>query len=186
MANKSRQLPLVIDIPAPCAADWNGMPGDERVRHCAVCDKDVHSLSELSAAGIASLLERGNVCLRLRIEADGSVVHRRRRSNGRAARIVATAALAAMAACGKQTQGSPPLPANEATAAPANAVAPATTVEPDTSALPAVIGSAASPPPPVPSGKPPRGQHIMGTRPRFDEPPGAAAPVEKAAGKVED
>jgi hypothetical protein len=39
-----------IRIASPCAADWNAMTGDERVRHCGACKKDVFNLSALTLA----------------------------------------------------------------------------------------------------------------------------------------
>jgi hypothetical protein len=138
MPERFRQLPIALDIPAPCAADWDFMVGGAKVRHCAHCNKDVHTLSELSEARIVALLERGDVCVRLRVAPDGAVVHRARNRSLRAARVVATAALAALAACSEhepasehaimETQmpvtaadaGVPP-PANALTAAPASA-----------------------------------------------------------------
>ena len=103
MAKNLRQLPIVVDLPKPCAANWETMAGGEQVRHCALCDKDVHLLS---AARVAALLERG-ACVRFEVASDGAVIHRGWKP-GRAARVVATAALTALAACGKQMGGAPP------------------------------------------------------------------------------
>ncbi len=114
MAKSIRQLPIVIDIPTPCAADWEAMTGNAHVRHCALCDKDVHALSELSEAQAVSLLERRDVCVRLQVAPDGAVVHRDRKPASRAARVVATAALAALAACGNQE----PATENQVTGSP--------------------------------------------------------------------
>lgn len=107
MAKNVRQLPIVIDLPSPCEADWEAMAGGGQVRHCALCDKDVHLLSRLSATRVAALLESG-ACVRFEVASDGAVIHRGWKP-GRAARVVATAALAALAACGKQLGGAPPV-----------------------------------------------------------------------------
>src|SRR4051812_47184360 len=42
-----RSLPLLdrITIASPCTASWDDMAGDDRVRFCASCQKDVYNLS---------------------------------------------------------------------------------------------------------------------------------------------
>jgi len=73
-----RSLPLLdnLRIASPCNADWAGMTGDERVRHCAQCDKDVYNLSEMTAEDAEALLreKNGNLCARLYRRADGTVI----------------------------------------------------------------------------------------------------------------
>jgi len=152
MAKSIRQLPLVIDIPTPCQADWNAMTGDARVRHCALCNKDVHALSELDEANVVSLLERGDVCVRLQVESDGAIAAKDRQPGRRAARVVATAALAALAACsapdpiGETHSTGAPLAPPEQTSAQ---VAP-TSSAPVIATAPTLTGapSAAAPKPP--------------------------------------
>lgn len=98
----SRRLPIAIDIPAPCSEAWESMVGNERTRHCARCDKQIHNLSVLSEAEIAELASRADVCVSLEVKRDGTLVTAdpapgERRAG--AGRVVLTAALTALAAC---------------------------------------------------------------------------------------
>lgn len=54
------------------------MAGDDRTRHCALCRRTVHSLSEMTAEEAAALLRESGepVCVRFRRGADGAVVTR--------------------------------------------------------------------------------------------------------------
>ncbi len=65
-----------IEIAAPCPAAWADMAGDDRVRHCGLCDKNVFDLSRLTAQEAVDLLQRteGRVCVRLYRRADGTVL----------------------------------------------------------------------------------------------------------------
>ena len=109
MASRSLHLPVLIDIPEPCSEDWNELSGDERARHCKRCSKDVHSLSALTEAQIVELVARDNVCISLEIDREGSLVSAepKARAPGRASRVLLTAALTALAACGHRAGGSP-------------------------------------------------------------------------------
>lgn len=109
MASPSLHLPVVLDIPEPCSEDWNGLSGDERARHCKRCSKDVHNLSALTEAQIVELVSRDNVCVSLEITREGSLVSAdaKSRGPGRVGRVLMTAALTALAACGHRTGGSP-------------------------------------------------------------------------------
>jgi len=77
-----RQLPLAnVLIASPCDVPWTSMVGDERVRHCASCKKDVHNLSAMTRdeidAFLASQVE-GSCgllpCISLFQRADGTVL----------------------------------------------------------------------------------------------------------------
>jgi hypothetical protein len=71
-----------IQIAKPCAAKWEEMTGDERVRRCALCTLDVYNLSQMTRDAAESLLaERavrengvGRTCVRLWRRADGTVI----------------------------------------------------------------------------------------------------------------
>jgi hypothetical protein len=72
-------LPLLdsVRIAAPCSARWEEMTGDERVRHCAQCDLDVHNLSAMTldeAEGVLQGLAKGRVCARFFRRADGTIL----------------------------------------------------------------------------------------------------------------
>jgi hypothetical protein len=60
------RLPVLdnIRIASPCAADWNAMTGDERVRHCGACKKDVFNLSALTRDEAELLIreKHGDLC----------------------------------------------------------------------------------------------------------------------------
>jgi len=63
----------------PCSEPWTSMQGDERVRHCGACERDVYDLSamtELEAE--VRLLNASDVtpCIRYARDLDGHVVHR--------------------------------------------------------------------------------------------------------------
>jgi len=65
-----------IKIASPCAADWEQMEGDDRVRFCAECKKNVFNLSAMTRRDAEALLQEtnGNVCTRLYRRADGTVL----------------------------------------------------------------------------------------------------------------
>jgi hypothetical protein len=71
-------LPLLsrIRVASPCHERWDQMSGDERVRHCASCDKDVYDLSEMTSAEAEELLANVGeaACVRLHRRADGTVI----------------------------------------------------------------------------------------------------------------
>lgn len=83
-----------LRIDRPCPAAWDAMPGDDRSRHCAACDRPVHDLSALTAAEAAELLA-GPVtpCVRVHRRADGSVVTHDAAGRGR--RVLTRVLLAA-------------------------------------------------------------------------------------------
>lgn len=73
-----RALPILeeVRIASPCHAAWDEMIGDERVRYCGHCKKDVYNLSDMSRGEAASFLaEQGEgVCIRLYWRRDGTVL----------------------------------------------------------------------------------------------------------------
>lgn len=60
----------------PCPASWEGMVGDDTVRHCALCEKNVYDFSGLTALEAAQLLHdrEGDVCARLHRRRDGRLI----------------------------------------------------------------------------------------------------------------
>jgi hypothetical protein len=138
-----------VAIAAPCTADWNAMKGDDRVRFCGSCQKNVYNLSAMTRTDAERLVEKHDgptPCVRLYKRKDGTVitndcpVGRKRR---RVRRIIAASigggllAAGAMLArwrsspCGMMTQGEMMRP-----------------VAVDTTPT---MGSVAMPPPPMPS-----------------------------------
>lgn len=66
-----------IRIESPCTASWANMKGDERVRHCGDCNKNVFNLSAMTEAQGAALLAAdsgGELCVRFYQRADGTVM----------------------------------------------------------------------------------------------------------------
>jgi hypothetical protein len=75
---RRRALPLLerIAIETPCRERWERMGGDERVRRCARCHRDVYDLALMTHAEIETLFVKagGVPCVRLRRRPDGRVV----------------------------------------------------------------------------------------------------------------
>ena len=69
-------LPVLpqVRINTPCHADWDSMAGDAQKRFCGSCQKHVHDLSQLDAESASELLAKRDICIRVRRNADGSVV----------------------------------------------------------------------------------------------------------------
>lgn len=63
------------DLSSPCPARWSDMRGDDRVRHCDACQKNVYNLTAMPTEEAEALLaEEGGRCLRLYRRADGTVL----------------------------------------------------------------------------------------------------------------
>ena len=77
-AKARAKLPVLpnIQVATPCHADWNQMVGDDRVRHCASCDKDVFNLSAMTReqAEAVILAKAGNLCARYYQRHDGTIL----------------------------------------------------------------------------------------------------------------
>ncbi|MCB9598250.1 MAG: hypothetical protein H6719_36390 [Sandaracinaceae bacterium] len=72
-----RKLSLdVIDVPDPCPEPWDGMKGDDKVRFCGLCEKNVFHLSNMTRDDANELLAQatGEICVRFYRRADGTVV----------------------------------------------------------------------------------------------------------------
>jgi hypothetical protein len=65
-------------IASPCRADWRAMAGDDTVRFCGECQLNVYNISNMTADEAATLIERadGRLCVRLYKRADGTVITR--------------------------------------------------------------------------------------------------------------
>ena len=91
-----------VRVASPCGEDWELMTGDERVRHCGRCDKDVYNLSGMPADAAEALLREAGepLCVRFYRRADGTLLsgdcsvgaRKRRRRKGVVAAILAGAA----------------------------------------------------------------------------------------------
>lgn len=65
-----------LRIASPCRADWDEMSGDERVRFCGQCEKNVYNLSAMSRAEAEALVleKEGRLCVRFYQREDGTVL----------------------------------------------------------------------------------------------------------------
>ena len=56
-----------VQIASPCKADWDKMDGDERVRHCQLCNLNVFNISEMTTDEAVKLLQNktGRLCIQL-------------------------------------------------------------------------------------------------------------------------
>jgi hypothetical protein len=89
-----RSLPLLdnLEVAAPCKAKWDDMAGDDRVRFCAHCSKNVFNVSAMPRAEAEAMLAGSteNLCVRFYRRPDGTVlsgncpvgVRRRKRRRG--------------------------------------------------------------------------------------------------------
>jgi hypothetical protein len=69
-----RRLELV-EIASPCEVPWISMRGDERVRFCGTCKKNVYNVAGMSRDEAEALIgESTQLCLRLMKRADGTVI----------------------------------------------------------------------------------------------------------------
>jgi hypothetical protein len=121
MGGNRKGLPMLdnLSIAAPCRASWDQMVGDEHVRFCGQCEKNVYNLSSLPREEAEALLaaKEGKMCVRLFKREDGTVltsdcpvgVKKRRRRRAALAAVGGSvmAAVAAMGLESRPTVGSP-------------------------------------------------------------------------------
>jgi hypothetical protein len=72
-------LPVLLEnlrVAAPCKADWDEMSGDDRVRFCGGCEKNVYNLSAMTRADAEALVREreGRLCVRFYRRQDGTVL----------------------------------------------------------------------------------------------------------------
>src|SRR5262245_32206753 len=67
-----------IKVATPCKASWEGMQGDERVRFCSLCRRNVYNISEMSRADATALIStsENRTCIRYYRRRDGTVMTR--------------------------------------------------------------------------------------------------------------
>jgi hypothetical protein len=66
-----------LRIASPCKASWDEMVGDDRVRFCGQCAKNVYNVAGMTRDEAYGLLREntgGSVCMRLYKRADGTVL----------------------------------------------------------------------------------------------------------------
>jgi hypothetical protein len=75
---EAHRLPILgaLRVASPCSARWDDMKGDERVRFCASCGKNVYDPSEMTSEE-AEVLLRANAelpCVRFYRRKDGTIL----------------------------------------------------------------------------------------------------------------
>jgi hypothetical protein len=77
-AKQRAKLPVLqnIRVASPCRADWNAMTGDDRVRACGDCNKNVYNISELTREEAEALIvaKEGRLCVRYFERHDGTIL----------------------------------------------------------------------------------------------------------------
>src|SRR5262245_18296403 len=77
-AQRRARLPVLdnIRVASPCNAEWETMIGDDRVRHCGACDKQVYNLSEMTRDEAQALIvaREGRLCIRYYQRKDGTIL----------------------------------------------------------------------------------------------------------------
>lgn len=65
-----------VRIATPCTASWDGMVGDDRVRHCGQCDLNVYNVTAMSRDEAERLIvaREGRLCMRVYQRADGTIL----------------------------------------------------------------------------------------------------------------
>jgi len=77
-----------VAIASPCAASWDDMVGDDQVRHCGACDKDVFNLTHMTREDAERVIvaAQGKLCARYFRRADGTILTSNCTVGARAAR----------------------------------------------------------------------------------------------------
>jgi len=73
----SMVIPLdQVKIASPCSAEWSKMEGDEKIRFCSECKKNVYNLSSMNRSEAEEFLHEleGVSCVRLFRRGDGTVI----------------------------------------------------------------------------------------------------------------
>ncbi len=77
-AKARSKLPVLdnIRVASPCTADWSKMTGNERVRHCGDCKKNVFNISEMTRDEAEALIvaTEGRLCVRYFQRHDGTIL----------------------------------------------------------------------------------------------------------------
>lgn len=65
-----------VKVASPCSADWGKMQGDERVRFCSECKKNVYNISALSREEAENFVLNlmGDTCIRIYRRDDGTLI----------------------------------------------------------------------------------------------------------------
>jgi hypothetical protein len=109
-ARAKARLPVLdnLRVASPCTADWAQMTGDDRVRACASCQKNVYNLSELTRDEAEALIleKNGDLCGRYFQRKDGTILLKDCEvgvSRNRKRRFIAAGAVALLGGAGALT-----------------------------------------------------------------------------------
>jgi hypothetical protein len=91
-----------LQIAAPCSADWNRMSGNDQVRLCHLCNKNVYNISDMTMVEAEQLIRdsQQSPCVRLYRRKDGTVLTDNCPMGLRQLRRHAVLAIRTVAACG--------------------------------------------------------------------------------------
>jgi hypothetical protein len=69
-------VPATLRVTRPCCVSWRRMRGDDRVRFCGRCERNVYNLSAMTSGEMSALFKahRMNMCVRFYQRADGTMV----------------------------------------------------------------------------------------------------------------
>lgn len=87
-----------IDVQSPCSESWNEMRGNEQIRFCSHCAKNVHNLSKMTRKEARKIVaaSNGGICVRYVRRPDGRIqtvkntLHQITRRTGIAAGVLGT------------------------------------------------------------------------------------------------
>jgi hypothetical protein len=72
------EFPLLdqVGIASPCSVPWETMQGDERIRFCGQCQKNVYNFAEMTRGEITQLIQEqeGHLCGRMYRRTDGTLL----------------------------------------------------------------------------------------------------------------
>lgn len=108
LRGEKKRLPMLdnVRVASPCNVSWDAMKGDDRVRFCGQCEKNVFNLSSMTRDEAEALIiaTQGKICVRMYKRSDGTVLTqdcpdgvRRARRKRLAAALVGGAAMMAAA-----------------------------------------------------------------------------------------
>lgn len=147
-----RKLPMLDDVrvASPCNASWDEMVGDERVRFCGSCQKNVYNLSSMAREEAEALLaaRMGNeTCVRFYRRADGTLLTADcpvgQKKKRRKLALIAVASAGAMAGAALTAFSRTQCRATQGTMAELPTQGQMTAEMGDVAPTPAVMGSAA-------------------------------------------
>ena len=178
MRNRDSLLHQLVDRPLakPCDATWELMRGDEKIRRCDSCERDVYAISAMTEqeAELRLLNATDAVpCIRYHRDSDGNVVHAplvvrsAYAPSHRAALVVATALGATMI-------GHDATAKEKAAASEASQCVPYDTQAAPAPAAPAGGAASSRAPAPAPAAPAPPPQQPLGGAPMIPERPVAS------------